>query len=377
MSINDIIMYIMVIFMILGALDRIIGNKFGLGAQFEEGFNALGSLALAMVGVISLAPVLAALLRPIVVPIYTALGADPAMFATTILANDMGGAPLALELANDPNAGQFAAFIIGAMMGPTIVFSIPVALGIIDTKDHKYLALGVMAGIITIPIGAFFGGLTAGYNVGFIIKNLVPIVIFAILLVLGLIFIRDILIKIFNVFSKILVILITIALALAIVEQLLGVQIVKFNMGGQEVTMAPITDGIATIGAIAIVLAGAFPFVYVFTKVAKKPLEAIGKMLGMNDIGAAGLVATLANNIPMFQIMKDMNNKGKVINVAFAVSAAFTFGDHLGFTAGYAEGIYRNMIGPMIVAKLIGGITAIVVAIIISNIALSPAEKEE
>ena len=376
MSINDIIMYIMVIFMILGALDRIIGNKFGLGAQFEEGFNALGSLALAMVGVISLAPVLAALLRPIVVPIYTALGADPAMFATTILANDMGGAPLALELANDPNAGQFAAFIIGAMMGPTIVFSIPVALGIIDVKDHKYLALGVMAGIITIPIGAFFGGLTAGYNIGFIIRNLVPIVIFAILLVLGLIFIRDILIKIFNVFSKILVILITIALALSIVEALIGVQIVKFNMGGEEVTMAPITDGIATIGAIAIVLAGAFPFVYVFTKVAKKPLEAVGKMLGMNDIGAAGLVATLANNIPMFQIMKDMNNKGKVINVAFAVSAAFTFGDHLGFTAGYAEGMYRNMIGPMIVAKLIGGITAIVVAIIISNIALSPEEKE-
>lgn len=376
MSINDIIMYIMVIFMILGALDRIIGNKFGLGAQFEEGFNALGSLALAMVGVISLAPVLAALLRPIVVPIYTALGADPAMFATTILANDMGGAPLALELANDPNAGQFAAFIIGAMMGPTIVFSIPVALGIIDVKDHKYLALGVMAGIITIPIGAFFGGLTAGYNIGFIIRNLVPIVIFAILLVLGLIFIRDILIKIFNVFSKILVILITIALALSIVEALIGVQIVKFNMGGEEVTMAPITDGIATIGAIAIVLAGAFPFVYVFTKVAKKPLEAIGKMLGMNDIGAAGLVATLANNIPMFQIMKDMNNKGKVINVAFAVSAAFTFGDHLGFTAGYAEGMYRNMIGPMIVAKLIGGITAIIVAIIISNIALSPEEKQ-
>lgn len=376
MSINDIIMYIMVIFMILGAVDRIIGNKFGLGAQFEEGFNALGSLALAMVGVISLAPVLAALLRPIVVPIYTALGADPAMFATTILANDMGGAPLALELANDPNAGQFAAFIIGAMMGPTIVFSIPVALGIIDVKDHKYLALGVMAGIITIPIGAFFGGLTAGYSIGFIIRNLVPIVIFAILLVLGLIFIRDILIKIFNVFSKILVILITIALALSIVEALIGVQIVKFNMGGEEVTMAPITDGIATIGAIAIVLAGAFPFVYVFTKVAKKPLEAVGKMLGMNDIGAAGLVATLANNIPMFQIMKDMNNKGKVINVAFAVSAAFTFGDHLGFTAGYAEGMYRNMIGPMIVAKLIGGITAIVVAIIISNIALSPEEKE-
>ncbi|MEI0532235.1 ethanolamine utilization protein EutH [Brachyspira pilosicoli] len=376
MSINEIIVYIMVVFMVLGAIDRVLGNKFGLGAQFEEGFNALGSLALAMVGVISLAPVLAALLRPIIVPIYTALGADPAMFATTILANDMGGAPLALELAQDANAGQFAAFIVGAMMGPTIVFSIPVALGIIDKSDHKYLALGVMAGIITIPIGAFFGGIVAGYSLIFIIKNLIPIVIFAILLVLGLIFIRDILIKAFNIFSKILVAVITIALAIAIVESLVGVQIIKFTMDGKEVTMAPISDGIATIGAIAIVLAGAFPLVYVFTKVAKKPLEAIGKKLGMNDIGAAGLVATLANNIPMFQIMKDMNNKGKIINVAFAVSAAFTFGDHLGFTAGYAEGMYRNMIFPMIVAKLVGGITAIIVAILISNIALTKDEKE-
>lgn len=40
----------MVIFMILGAIDKIIGNKFGLGAQFEEGIMAMGSLTLAMVG---------------------------------------------------------------------------------------------------------------------------------------------------------------------------------------------------------------------------------------------------------------------------------------------------------------------------------------
>lgn len=93
MSINEIIVYIMVLFMALGALDRIIGNKFGLGEKFEEGILAMGSLALAMIGIICLAPVLANLLRPVVVPLYSLLGADPAMFAGTILANDMGGAP--------------------------------------------------------------------------------------------------------------------------------------------------------------------------------------------------------------------------------------------------------------------------------------------
>ena len=45
-------------------------------------------------------------------------------------------------------------------------------------------------------------------------------------------------------------------------------------------------------------------------------------------------------------------------NVAFAVSAAFVFGDHLGFTAGFAP----EMMGGMIVGKLVGGISAIAVA---------------
>ena len=79
MSINEIIVYLMVVFMALGAVDRILGNRFGLGEKFEEGIMAMGSLALAMIGIICLAPVLANLLRPVVVPLYQALGADPAM----------------------------------------------------------------------------------------------------------------------------------------------------------------------------------------------------------------------------------------------------------------------------------------------------------
>ena len=81
----------------------------------------------------------------------------------------------------------------------------------------------------------------------------------------------------------------------------------------------------------------------------------LGKVLGMNEVAAAGMVATLANNIPMFQMLKDMDNRGKIINIAFAVSASFVLGDHLGFTAGVA----KEMIFPMIVGKLVGGITAI------------------
>ncbi|MEQ2455861.1 ethanolamine utilization protein EutH [Flavonifractor hominis] len=355
MSINEIIVYLMVLFMILGAADRILGNKLGLGEKFEEGILAMGSLALAMVGIICLAPVLANLLRPVVVPLYQLLGADPAMFAGTILANDMGGAPLAQELALSKEAGQFGGLIVGSMLGPTIVFTIPVGLGIIQAEDRPSLATGVLAGIITIPIGSLAGGLVAGFPVGMVLRNLIPIVLFAVLIALGLIFFPEGMVKGFQVFGRIIVIIITIGLAVAILQQLTPLTLIP--------GMNPISEGIAIVGDIAIVLAGAFPLVFVITKVFRKPLMKLGHLLGVNDIAAAGLVATLANNIPMFQMLHDMDQRGKIVNVAFAVSAAFVFGDHLGFTAGFDA----SMIFPMIIGKLVGGVTAVAVALWIAR----------
>lgn len=162
MGINEIIMYIMMFFMLIAAVDRILSQfggsarflgKFGKsiegsGGQFEEGFMAMGALGLAMVGMTALAPVLAHVLGPVIIPVYEMLGANPSMFAGTLLACDMGGFFLAKELAGgDVAAWLYSGLILGSMMGPTIVFSIPVALGIIEPSDRRYLALGVLAGI--------------------------------------------------------------------------------------------------------------------------------------------------------------------------------------------------------------------------------------
>lgn len=353
MSINEIIIYIMVIFAALGALDRIFGSRFGLGEKFEEGIMAIGALSVSMVGIIALAPVIANLLKPVIVPVFGLLGADPAMFAGSILANDMGGAPLAQALALNEDAGNFGGLIVGAMLGPTIVFTIPVALGIIREEDRKYLATGVLAGVITIPIGSFVGGVVAGYSIVMVLKNLIPIIIFAILIALGLWKFENAMVKGFTYFGKFVVAVITLGLGVGIIEQLTGIVLIP--------GMNPISEGFEVVADIAIVLAGAFPLVYVITKVFKKPLMGLGKVLGMNEVAAAGLVASLANSIPMFGMMKDMDDRGKVLNVAFAVSAAFVFGDHLGFTAGFNQ----DMIFPMIVGKLVGGITAVIAALVL------------
>ena len=351
MSFHEILIAVMAAFAVLGAIDRILGNRFGLGQEFENGILAMGSLALAMVGIVSLAPVLAAILRPVVVPVFRLLGADPAMFAGSLLACDMGGGALARQMTDNPQAALLGGVITGSMLGATIVFTIPVAMGILEESDRPVMAKGILCGIVTIPVGILVGGLVAGYPILMVLRNLLPIVILAALIALGLWKAESAMVRGFAVFGKGVVALVTIGLAAAIVEALTGFALIP--------GMAPISEGFATVGTIAIVLAGAFPLVFVITKLLRKPLMAVGKTLGINDAAAAGLIASLANSIATFGLVKEMNYRGKVVNIAFAVSAAFVFGDHLGFAAGFAP----EIMGAMIAGKLAGGISAIAVAL--------------
>ena len=380
LSINSVIMMIMMIFMLVGAIDKIIGNKFGYGEKFEEGFNAIGPLALSMAGVVAAAPVLSTVLGPIITPIYTAIGADASMFATTLLACDMGGYPLAMELASNETFGNFAGLILGTMMGPTIVFTIPMALGIISKDDRSYLGAGVLAGMITIPIGCIVGGLAMSamteYKLTFmqIIINLVPVIVIAALIVIGLWFAPGPMIKGFNVFGAGVTIVITAFTTIAVFQQITGIMFPLFDVMSTvdpESGLTPLNSGLLTCGQIGIVLIGAFPMVKFITDTFGGALSKAGGALGMNEQGSAGLVATLANNIAMFNIMGEMNPKGKLLNVAFAVSAAFVFGDHLGFTAG----VNQAMVTPVIVGKLVAGVTAIIVANILAPKLLSKIEN--
>lgn len=365
LSINSVIILIMMIFMLVGAIDKIRGNKHGYGEQFEEGFNAMGPLAIAMAGVVAAAPVLAIILKPIIVPIYNLLGADASMFATTLLACDMGGQPLAMELAANETIGNFSGLILGTMMGPTIVFTIPVALSIIKKEDRPFLGAGILAGMITIPIGCIVGGLVMNMtpykmDIITILRNLIPVIIIAALIVIGLWFIPGKMISGFNKFGTGVTVVITIFTAIAVFEYQTGIKLPLFNIMVEENSngVIPLEDGLLTCGKISIVLIGAFPMVLWITRTFGGALNAIGKKFGMDENSSAGLVANLANNIAMFNIMDKMNPKGKLLNVAFAVSAAFVFGDHLGFTAG----VNPDMIFPVVVGKLVAGITALILA---------------
>ena len=188
-----------------------------------------------------------------------------------------------------------------------------------------------------------------------VLRNLIPIIIIAALITLGLWKAEKAMIRGFEIFGKGVVAVITVGLVAIIVESLTGFVLIK--------DLAPVEEGFNTVGNIAIVLAGAFPLVYTLTRVLRKPLMGLGKTLGVNDVAAAGLLATLANSIATFGLVKDMDNRGKVVNMAFAVSAAFVFGDHLGFTAGFSP----ELLPAVIAGKLAGGVSAVAVALLLTR----------
>lgn len=349
----NVISSIMAVFAVIGAIDLIIGNKFGLGKEFEKGLMMLGNLAISMIGMIVLAPLFAHLLSAPLKALSSLIPIDPSAFIACLLANDMGGAPLALELTENPEIGYFSGLVIGSMMGATVSFTLPFVMGAVEKEQRKSVLLGLLCGICTIPVGCLVSGLMCGLNILTVLINLTPLILLSVILAVGLLKFPDIAVKIFNVFGVIIKTLVIFGLAVGIVTYLTGWEPIPHT--------APIEEGVAIIFNIAAVMAGAFPLIFLISKLLSKPLSALGQKTGLNEKSVLGFLSTLATSVTTFGMMKDMDNKGVILNSAFAVSAAFTLADHLAFTLSFRA----ELLPAVIVGKLISGVLAVALAAMI------------
>lgn len=351
----DIVLYIMVLFSIIGGIDKLLNNKWGLGEKFEEGFKSMGGLALTMIGLISLAPIISQVIMPVLSPLSKLTGADPSVFISSILATDMGGYATSLQVAESEEIAQFIGLILGANMGATVSFTIPIAISMISKEDFPFFAQGILAGIVTIPVGMLVGGIAMNIPFNIIWVNLLPVIILSIFIVIGFLKFQEKIISIFNILGKIIVVISTIGLVTSILNFILDIKLIP--------NMIDFEEGIITIGKIGVILSGAYPLFYFISKKLNKNIGRIAKKTGINEFAVIGILTSLANSIPMIGIYDKMDDKGKVINGAFAVSGAFTFGGQL----GYISSISKAMVKPFILAKLTAGISGILVAYLLIN----------
>jgi len=355
--------YFMLAFSILAAIDMIIGNRFGLGKEFERGFMFFGTMALTMIGMIILAPWIAELLSPAFDWVYNTLHIDPSIIPASLFANDMGGAPLAASVARNEQIGMFNALVVSSMMGCTISFTIPFALGAVKKENHRQVLLGLLCGIATIPVGCFVGGLIARVSILALLVDLLPLIIFSGIITFGLLKFPSVCIKIFGMLGTGIKILITFGLVLGIIQFLTGYEIIK--------GVDTLESGAKVCLNAAVFMTGAFPFIFILSKLLNKPMSKIGAKLGIDALSSLSLVSTLATNATTFANMDQMNGRGMVLNSAFAVSGAFVFAAHLAFTMAFPGG--SAYILPMIIGKLVAGVLSVILGIFISKRSL----KEE
>ena len=347
---NQIIMWIMAVGAVLGGVDRIAGNRFGLGKRFEEGFTLLGPTALSMSGIICLTPLLSRFLRFALVPIWNFFGLDAGLLAG-ILAIDMGGYQLAGELSASQEMVRYAGLVIAATLGCTITFTIPVGMGMLKSGDRLFFSRGMLIGTGTLPVTMIVGGLLSGLSFLQIVLQSLPVLLFCFLLMFGIWRFPEQTVRAFTVFAAVIRLLTTIGLIAGAFCYMTGFSLLP--------DLAPLEDAMAVVSSIGIVLLGSLPTAELLQRVLKKPLSFIGRKTGMNDSSAAGLLMGIVSPVPAITMMEKMDERGKIVNAAFLVSAASTIAAHMGFTFGTDP----DFVVPLLVAKLAGGIAAVCAAL--------------
>ena len=206
------------------------------------------------------------------------------------------------------------------------------------------------------------------YNL--LLLNLLPLVIFSAIIAVALIFLPEVCVKVFKVFGFVINAIIILGLMMGIYNFLIP-RITPMELFGNSIDLPiiPVIDTLES-GAMvclnaSVVMTGMFPLVTLASRLLKKPLNAIGNKVGIDEKSTLGVVASLATSATTFGMMNDMNKKGMMINSAFAVSGAFTFCSHMAFTMAYEGG--EAYLLPMIVGKLVSGACAILLAFLLYN----------
>ena len=350
MSFQSILMLIMAIGLLAGGVDLILGDHLGLGTRFKDGLQAFGPLVLGMVGILCLAPDISMILRPLAAPFCHLFGIDPAFFAS-LIACDMGGYPLAMELADSPEMGKYFGILVCSMLGCTVSFTIPVGLNLVKDEDRDFFSKGLLIGLITVPFSSFAGGIAAGFPLTQMLINTLPVLFLAVVLSVCLSLIPEKIIRGCYYFGRVIMLLCIIGLAAAAFESLTGIVLIP--------GLVPIEEAMQSVVSIVIVLMGALPTLEIAMRLLKKPLLFLGSRLGIGSNAMAGLIMQLANAVPVMTDLGNMDTHGKVLNMAVIVSCSCVIGDHFAYTIA----VCPEMTVPLIVGKLAGGILAILITL--------------
>ncbi len=376
------IVWLMMFCAVLGLIGAIRNPEKGIGREFNAAFNYMGAIFIPFAGMLSAMPYIEKAVMFICGGLFEKIGADVAVAGALVVAPDMGGYQLTNQLASCPETWMIAVFV-SYLSGPIVAYSIPMGFALLDRRDYKYFGLGTMAGLLSIPFGVFAMCLFLKYSNTLIRPgisnsaastlslsmtwhqiwiNLIPIIVFCIIFALLLKFFMDIMVKAFLVFGRFLEIAVRVILVMAIIEYFTGA---FTNLFGSKWLFNPIIAdaedqfrALEMTGYVVLMMAGAFPMIYLLKKFLGKGAQKIGAKVGFSSNGAIAIIASWAEQIIVFGFFNRIRPVDKVKVIGYTVCGAWVFASHLSVTATFQP----NLIAIIMVGKLIGGVVGILIA---------------
>lgn len=338
------------VFFCAAAVDDLTGNHLGLGGAFRQGFAALTELLLLMTGFMALAPWIAAHISPMLSPAFAAIGCDPSLFASIFLSCDAGGAVLAKQIAIDPQAGLYTGMIVASFLGCTINGTIPMALGSTRGTKRQAAVNGLLVGFLMLPAACLFTGLCCGMALPVLLRNTWPVLAAAVVLLLLFRFSARAMLPVFAGAAVAVRGLAMFGFCVSILQEATG----TVWMDG----LTPLDEIYPLICRIVVFLSGVLPFFSVVQRMLTKPLAALSERLRVEPKAITSLVITMANCIPTLLNLNDLDDRGVVLNTAFAVIASYSVGDFLAFCIQFSPEIAL----PMMIGRLLCGLFTLLLA---------------
>lgn len=190
--------------------------------------------------------------------------------------------------------------------------------------------------------------------------NIIPVVLISFIIAWGLMKAQDRTVQIFNILGKLILGISTFGLLISILQSAFGIKLID--------GLIPIEESAILVLNISIVLSGAYPLLYFVSRKLHKYLHRLSDKYDMDTYSILGLISSLASCLPMLGVYDKMNKKGKILNAAFAVSGAFTFGGQL----GYISSVAPEFVNPFIMGKLTAGMSAILLGLVLIKFEKNP-----
>ncbi|MGM9986674.1 MAG: ethanolamine utilization protein EutH [Bacillaceae bacterium] len=347
----NVVIAILLLFALLGVVDKILGGKLGVAREFDHGLSTMGSLCLSMVGIYCVAITALRANPEVIASLSNILPFDASLLAGALLAPDLGGYAIASEVAATSQISIYTGVLVASTLGCLISFVLPISLGSIKRDEVMDFMQGVLWGIVALPLGLAIGGVVIGISLPTLAANLWPVLILCVLLCITLFAVPKVCITV-----------------LAMIGQFVRIGgivlfcVVTFGVFVPTKALVPDTlfwEVLVIAFKITVVVCGSMVASRLVLDYCGRVVKVAARILHVNDYAIIGLFISLATSISMLPFYSKMDKRGKVINAAFTVSGAFALGGQLAFVSSVTSGIN---VAAYLVCKFLGGIAAVLLA---------------